>query len=212
MNPSRSSLDRLPKAMSEKWEARRGQWESQLREQEQPPTEAAVLAVSLDGVMAPMKDGQRQDKRNQSRQQGKPTRGPAGFREVGCGTLSHYDGAGARLRTRRHARMPEPGKRSLKRQLVAEVENAFRQEPNLRLVKVADGARDNWDFLAMDLPDGVEVVDFGSSPLLYGRKGWLTSRKSCIDLGSLRTQAGTRYGSSHPGRDYGVSGAGYRAG
>ena len=49
----------------------------------------------------------------------------------------------------------------------------------------------------------------GSSPLLYGRKVWLTSRKSCIDLGSLRTQAGTRYGSSHPGRDYGVSGAGY---
>ncbi|NTV88086.1 MAG: hypothetical protein HGA21_15265, partial [Burkholderiaceae bacterium] len=65
MSASRSSLDRLPKALSEKWEARRGQWESQLREQEPPPAEAAVLAVSLDGVMAPMKDGQRQDKRNQ---------------------------------------------------------------------------------------------------------------------------------------------------
>ena len=159
MSASRSSLDRLPKAMGEKWEARRGQWESQLREQEPPPAEAAVLAVSLDGVMAPMKDGQRQDKRNQSRQQGKPTRGPAGFREVGCGTLSHYDGAGERLRTRRHARMPEPGKRSLKRQLVAEVEHALNSQPQLRLVKVADGARDNWEFLAKELPPGEEVVD-----------------------------------------------------
>ena len=160
MSPSRSSLDRLPKALSEKWEARRAHWESQLREQEQPPAEAAVLAVSLDGVMAPMKDGARQDKRNHSRQQGKPTRGPAGFREVGCGTLSHYDGAGERLRTLRHARMPEPKKRTLKRQLVVEVEQAFKSQPQLRLVKVADGARDNWEFLAKELPPGEEVVDF----------------------------------------------------
>ena len=96
--------------------------------------------------MAPMKDGARQDKREHSRQQGKPTRGPAGFREVGCGTLSYYDGAGERLRTLRHARMPEPGKRTLKRQLVAEVEHALKRQPQLRLVKVADGARDNWEF------------------------------------------------------------------
>jgi hypothetical protein len=160
MSPSRSSLDRLPKALSEKWEAQRAQSEEQLREQEPPVERAAVLAVSLDGVMAPMKDGARQDKREHSRQQGKPTRGPAGFREVGCGTLSHYDGAGERLRTRRHARMPEPGKRSLKRQLVAEVEHALKGQPQLRLVKVADGARDNWEFLAKALPPGEEVVDF----------------------------------------------------
>ena len=160
MSPSRSSLDRLPKAISEKWEAHRAQWESQLREHQGPLTEAAVLAVSLDGVMAPMKDGQRADKREQSRQEGKFTRGPAGYREVGCGTLSHYDGAGERLRTVRHARMPEPKKRTLKRQLVAEVERALERQPQLRLVKVADGARDNWEFLAKELPPGEEVVDF----------------------------------------------------
>jgi len=83
MSPSRSTLDRLPKAMSEQWEERRGQWESELREQEQLRAEAAVLAVSLDGVMAPMKDGQREARREHSRSQGKQTRGPAGFREVG---------------------------------------------------------------------------------------------------------------------------------
>lgn len=160
MSPSRSSLDRLPKAIDAKWEQRRVQWESQLREHEPPLAQASVLAVSLDGVMAPMKDGQREDKRSQSRQQGKPTRGPAGFREVGCGTLSHYDGAGERLRTLRHARMPEPKKATLKRQLVAEVEHALKGQPQLRLVKLADGARDNWEFLAKELPPGDEVVDF----------------------------------------------------
>ena len=131
-----------------------------MREYEQPVVGAAVLGVSLDGVMAPMKDGAREDKREQRRQQGKPTRGPAGFREVGCGTLSHYDGAGERLRTVRHARMPEPNKRTLKRQLVAEVECALKSQPQLRVVKVADGARDNWEFLAKELPPGEEVVDF----------------------------------------------------
>ncbi len=75
--------------------------------------------------------------------------------------MGQYDGAGERpLRTLRHARMPEPGKRTLKRQLVAEVEHALKRQPQLRLVKVADGARDNWEFLAKELPPGEEVVDF----------------------------------------------------
>lgn len=160
MNPSRSSLDRLPKGLSEKWEARRKDWENALRAKEEAVGGAVVLAVSLDGVMAPMKEGQREARREQSRQEGKQTRGPAGYREVGCGTVSHYDENGERLRTVRHARMPESKKQTLKRQLVAEVENAFCQQPHLRLVKVADGARDNWTFLANDLPPGVEVVDF----------------------------------------------------
>lgn len=160
MSPSRSSLDRLPKGLSEIWEGQRNEWEKALRTQEEAVVGAAVLAVSLDGVMAPMKEGQREARREQSRQEGKQTRGPAGYREVGCGCVSHYDHDGERLGTVRYARMPESKKQTLKRQLVAEVENAFRQQPDLRLVKVADGARDNWTFLANDLPQGIEVVDF----------------------------------------------------
>jgi len=160
MSPSRSTLDRLPKGLSEKWEVRRKEWENELRRQQEALVGAAVLAVSLDGVMAPMKDGQREARREQSLQEGKQTRGPAGYREVGCGCVSHYDENGERLRTVRNARMPESKKQTLKRQLVAEVEHALCQQPSLRLVKVADGARDNWEFLAKDLPHGVEVVDF----------------------------------------------------
>jgi hypothetical protein len=169
MNPSRSSLDRLPKGLSEKWEERRTEFESELRAQEEAVAGAVVLAVSLDGVMAAMKDGQREARREQSRQEGKQTRGPSGYREVGCGSVSHYDPTGERLRTMRNARMPESKKRTLKRQLVAEVENAFRQQPDLRLVKVADGARDNWEFLSKDLPPGIEVVDFYHAAEHMGR-------------------------------------------
>ena len=48
----------------------------------------------------------------------------------------------------------------------------------------------------------------GSSTLSYGRMGWLTARRSCIDLSFLTTQGSTRYGSNHPGSDYGVSESG----
>jgi hypothetical protein len=162
MSPSRSTLDRLPKGLSQKREARRKKWENELRTQEEAVVGAAILAVSLDGVMAPMKEkkGPREARREPSQLENKPARGPTGYRELGCGCVSHYDEKGERLRTVRHARMPESKKQTLKRPLVADVENTFRQQPNLRWVKVADGALDNGDFPAKDWPPGVEVVDF----------------------------------------------------
>jgi hypothetical protein len=160
MTPSKSTLDRLPKALSGHWEAQRPQFEATLRLQEAIPQEAVAMAVSLDGVMAPMKDGQRQAKRIQARAIGKSASGPAGYQEVGCATVSYYDRNGERLCTRRMARMPETNKATLKSQLTAEVMGALIQRPDLRVVKVADGAPDNWSYLGETLPFGVEVLDF----------------------------------------------------
>ena len=160
MTPSKSTLDRLPKQLSVPWEAQRPHFEATLRLQEAVPDEAVAMAVSLDGVMAPMKDGQRHAKRAQARATGKAPSGPAGYQEVGCATVSYYDRHGARLCTRRMARMPETKKVTLKRQLTAEVMGALLQRPDLRVVKVADGAPDNWSYLGETLPVGEEVLDF----------------------------------------------------
>ena len=54
---------------------------------------ACTVAVSLDGVMAPMK-----------------TEG-GGYREASCASVSLYDGAGERLSTVRMARMPRSRRR-----------------------------------------------------------------------------------------------------
>ena len=54
MTPSKSSLDRLPKQLSEHWEAERERFEAALRAEETVPPEAVTVAVSLDGVMVPM--------------------------------------------------------------------------------------------------------------------------------------------------------------
>ena len=90
--PSSRSCDRLPKLLSAVWERHREPWEDALRQQEVMPAEAAVVAVSLDGVMVPDKDAPRDAKvtREAAKQQGlsKPLSGPAGYREVGCGTVT----------------------------------------------------------------------------------------------------------------------------
>ena len=147
MKPSASSLERLPEQLSECREDQREAFEESLRASSVVIPEATTtLAVSLDGVMAPMRDGARQAKRAAARAAGRATKGPAGYREVGCGTVSCYDAEGERLSTLRCGRMPEAGKATLKEMLSAEVEAVLEQRPDLRVVKLADAARDNWSF------------------------------------------------------------------
>lgn len=160
MAPSKSSLDRLPKALSARWEDERLRFERTLREAELVPANAVSIAVSLDGVLVPMKDGGAVQKRQQTAEQGQLTRGPAGYKEVGVGTVSFCDAAGEMLSAIRIGRMPEYKKATLKRTLLAEVSALLAQRPDLTLVKLADGASDNWTFLTKDLPAGTELVDF----------------------------------------------------
>jgi hypothetical protein len=160
MQPSKSSLDRLPKQLSTHWEAQREAFEASLRAQQTVPEQAVTLSVSLDGVMVPMKDGERLAKRMHAKNNGRRLRGPAGYQEVGCGTLSFHDADGERLSTIRLARMPEANKATLKSQLSAEIAAVLAQRPQLKLVKVADGAKDNWTYLSHTLPAGTELVDY----------------------------------------------------
>jgi hypothetical protein len=160
MAPSKSSLDRLPKLLAERWNDDKKSFEETLREAIVVPDDAITVMVGIDGVLAPMKDGKAADKRAETAARGQIAKGPAGYREVGCGTLSFCDKEGKCLAAVRMARMPEPHKASLKLALTAELEAALAKRPDLRLVKASDGAVDNWTFLHEELPKGEEVVDF----------------------------------------------------
>jgi hypothetical protein len=159
--PSRASLDRLPKALGARWEAGRAGFEAAVRAEEAVPQEAKSVAMSLDGILTPMRECERAHKREAQAAQGLLQRGAAGYREVGCATLSFFDAEGDFLRAVRLGRMPEEKKRGLKALLQQELAHVLQQRPDLTLVKLADGAHDNWDFLAdAGLPKGVETVDF----------------------------------------------------
>jgi hypothetical protein len=164
MRPSRASLDRLPKVLSPPWEQQRPEWEATLRQQDTVPAEARVLVMSVDGVTVRMKGGSRQAKRQQP---GKHASGPTGHKEAGCGTVVLYDAEGERLQTVRYGRMPEPKKKTLQHQLETEVASVVAVRPDLKRVRLSDGAKDNWRLLAeVDQACGpapqpsVEIVDF----------------------------------------------------
>jgi hypothetical protein len=162
MTPSKSSLDRLPKIISERWEGNREAFEKMLREGLEIPEGTVSIAISLDGVLAPI-DGANSptEVRTKAAQEGRMSKGPAGYREVGCATVCFCDDKGDLLGAIRMARAPEPKKATLKQMLAAEVAAVVARRPDLKLVKVADAAADNWEFLASDkLPAGAEVIDF----------------------------------------------------
>lgn len=160
MDPSKSSLDRLPKTLSARWEEDREAHEVVLRDAMVIPEGAVSVAVSLDGVLAPMEGTQPVEKRNEAAAEGRVIKGPVGYREVGCATLSFCDAKGDLLGAVRLARAPEPNKRTLKTMLAAELGAALAKRSSLKVVKIADGVDDNWTFLAGELPDGIEVLDF----------------------------------------------------
>jgi hypothetical protein len=169
MQPSRSTLDRLPRPLSAHWEAQRPEWEAAVQSQETVPAEATTLAISVDGVMAPLKPQaeERTERAAKRAAPGKQASGPTGYREVGCGTLTLYDQEGERLQTLRYARMPEHKKVTLAAQLHAEAHAILGARPDLRRVYLADGADSNWELLA-DIErtlggnpaESLQIVDF----------------------------------------------------
>ena len=147
MSPSKSSLDRLPKKLNEHWEANRVNLEQKLFDAFEIPTEAFMCAVSLDGVMISTRYAQ-------------VLPGDSRWCEACCGTVSFFDKKGELLITRFLARMPEHKKKTLKSQLAMQVEQIKKRRPDLKMIKIADGARDNWTFLNDEIKEGECVLDF----------------------------------------------------
>ena len=178
MQPSKSSLDRLPKKLNLQWEEKRETFEQSLRQQFEIPEEAVTVAVSLDGVLVPM-------------QGGVVLPGDSRYEEASCGTFTYYDEEGEPLATRRYGRMPEHKKLTLKEFLKNELSHALDCQPNLKIVKVADGAKDNWTFLDQTLPKGISVLDFYHAAehlkkafeTIYGAK----SPKATLELKKYRS-------------------------
>jgi hypothetical protein len=142
MAPSSSHLDRVTKHVGALWEDRRVAFETEVREAERldlpSPEAVGCIAISLDGIMVPMKDAPR------TPGLGKKDQGPKGHKEASCGTVFLLDSAGARLHTVRFGRMPQAHKRVLHQQLRDELRTLTDLYPHAKVIAVADGAQENW--------------------------------------------------------------------
>src|SRR5919204_5519339 len=101
MSPSKSSMDRLPKLLAERWGEGREEFEEALRDAMVVPDEAVTVMVGIDGVLAPMKDGNAAEKRAET--------GARGRTRCGVGQTSRSAvGQGGR-RGRRQLDVPAEG-------------------------------------------------------------------------------------------------------
>ena len=131
MAPSKSSLDRLPKKLSDCWEINKRNNEQLLREKQDKPNNTALITVSLDGVLIPI-------------QGNKVIPGDSRYQEASCAAISHYDKKGKLQKVRRYANMPEFKKKTLKEFITHEVQHILSCKPSVNVIKLADGSRDNW--------------------------------------------------------------------
>lgn len=81
-----------------------------------------------------------------------------GYRQSMVGTLAFYDRKGERINTIYIAAPPEYGKEKFKTRLEREVINAKKHYPEAHYLGIADGAKENWEFLKQHTNE--QILDF----------------------------------------------------
>jgi hypothetical protein len=81
-----------------------------------------------------------------------------GYRETMCGTISFYGSDGHRMHTIYSACAPEYGKKTFDSVLSMEIERVKGMFPAVAYTGLADGAKDNWNYLSQYVQ--VEILDF----------------------------------------------------
>jgi len=124
--------------------AKEQDWNYALPELEKP---VRSVSVGLDGTCLLMVEG--------------------GFRQTMVGTIALYDKDGERQHTLYTAAAPEYGKATFLARLTEEVERVKSKFPDAIYLGLADGAKENWDFL--NIHTTVQIVDFWHAAGYLGR-------------------------------------------
>ncbi len=132
MGPSPSSLIQMTAEAGRRFEDCSGDLLADLRSEEEVHEDATALLVSLDGVMVRM---------NAETVDGNAVE--AGWREASSGVVSLLDADGNMVQSSYFGRLPERGKTSLKAQVSREAFHWLERKEDLKVVAIADGARDN---------------------------------------------------------------------
>lgn len=81
-----------------------------------------------------------------------------GYRQAMVGTLAFYNKAGERIHTTYLAAPPEYGKETFKTQLEQEIARTKDLYPKAHYLGIADGAKENWEFLSQHTDE--QILDF----------------------------------------------------
>ena len=150
--PSRSTLERLAKAIGSAAVEEAPRIEARLRRTERVPAEAAGISMGLDRAAVPMEEDRpenappktRRKERTKPYERAKPAPVDVNYRMAYVGTVSLVDKDGEELVTRRYTALPDAEPDDVVSRIVEDAKNALRQNGELKLVVVQDGAPEMW--------------------------------------------------------------------
>lgn len=152
--PSRSTLERVAKAMGTAATQRAPQVTRRVRQAERVPEGAVAIALGLDRTAVPMEEDVDAGTTPRPRRTTPYVRTPPGpvtvnYRMAYVGTVSFHDAEGRELATRHYsAGAHEAPADRLVRPMLADLRHALQQDPTLAVGVVQDGAPELWTLLS----------------------------------------------------------------
>lgn len=153
--PSRSTLERMAKAIGTEAREAAPRIEAYLRQGERVPDGASGVSLGMDRTAVPMEEDRPEGAPPQTRRKlriepyERAAPGPidVNFRMAYVGTFSIVDAQGQELVTRRYTALPEEDPDVVAAKLIADLRNALRQQPKLKVGVIQDGAPELWNTL-----------------------------------------------------------------
>lgn len=133
--PSRSTIDRMGKALGMRFKEALPQMEPEARDEERLPEGAHALSLGLDRTTVPMEEDAGKD------------RVRVHYRMAYVGTVSITDSNGEALMVRRYAAAAHEGPQSLVSRMMADVRKAREENPRLPVAVIQDGAPELWNLI-----------------------------------------------------------------
>lgn len=158
---ARTSLFRVGQAMGECWEAHSDEIEDELVSGFEIPESACTVAVAIDRVSMPMAEDREPTSRDLARGVKRPI--DVNYRMAYCAVWTLHDAKGDPLHSVRYAHIPEDGSLTIDAQLACDLEVLLDARPGLRLVTLADGAKEMQRMLDRVVPPNrtaTQLVDY----------------------------------------------------
>lgn len=137
---SRSSVFRLGQQVGELFGAHQDEVEQELVENFEIPEEAATVSIAVDRVSIAMAEDRDPTANDRNRGVKRPI--SVNYRMAFCGVWTLHDSEGRPLHSVRYAHVPEDGSHAIEAQLACDLDVLMECRPDLKIVPLADGARD----------------------------------------------------------------------
>lgn len=153
--PSRSTLERMAKAIGSEAQEAAPRIEAYLRQGERLPEGASGVSLGMDRTAVPMEEDRpegappktRRKLRTEPYEREPPEPIDVNYRMAYVGTFSIVDDHGEELVTRRYTALPEEEPERVAAKLIADLRNALRQQPKLTIEVIQDAAPELWNTL-----------------------------------------------------------------